>query len=169
MLLLVMSINYVWIYFSVYQMGLIHLTHFFHVRRQHLVATVHFGFRKSYYTKKLKFTMRTWKFIQSGETFYAYRQLQLALFYGLQNKSKSNTNAHFQHLPVQAPYSYKTVPCCSLTSGLTLLSTNNFTTYYIALSFYLKILVATSCWTVCQTKVRHTYLLGRVAAGSGKW
>ena len=67
----------------------------------------------------------------------AYRQLQLALFYKLQNKSKSNTNAHFQHSPVKAPYSYKTVPRCSLTSGLTLLSTTNFPTHYIALLFYL--------------------------------
>ena len=69
---------------------------------------------------------------------YAYRQLQLALFYRLPNKSKSNTNGHFQHLPVKELYSYKTVPYCSLTSGLTLLSTNNFPTYYIALLFYLK-------------------------------
>jgi len=63
-------------------------------------------------------------------------KLQLALFYRLPNKSKSNTNAHFQHLPVKAPYSYKTVPCCSLTSSLTLLFTNNFPTYYIAILFY---------------------------------
>lgn len=47
---------------------------------------------------------------------YAYRELQLALFYRLPNKSKSDTNAHFQHLSVKEPYSYKTVPYCSLTS-----------------------------------------------------
>ena len=69
---------------------------------------------------------------------YAYRQLQLALFCRLPNKSKSNTKGHFQHLPVKEPHSYKTIPYCSLTRGLTLLSTNNFPTYYIALLFYLK-------------------------------
>jgi hypothetical protein len=118
--------------------GIFQQTHFFHVRRQHLVLNMHFRFHLVLLHKKIKIYTENMKIHPiMAKLLYAYRQLQLAFFYRLQNKSKSNTNVHFQHLPVKAPSSYKTVLCCSLASGLTLLSTNNFPTCYIALLFYL--------------------------------
>jgi hypothetical protein len=103
-----------------------------------------------------------------GEAFVCIQAVTTSTLLQTSQQKQIKHQCTFPTLPVQAPYSYKTVLCCSLTSGLTLLSTNNFPTYYIALLFYLKILVATSCWIVCQTKVPHTYLFGIVAAGSGK-
>jgi hypothetical protein len=110
---------------------------FFHVRRQHLVANVHFGFQKSYLLRKKNLHREHENSSNRGEAFVCIQAVTTSTLLQLQSKSKSNTNAHFQHLTVKASYSYKTVPCCSLISGFTLLSTNNFPTYYIALLFYL--------------------------------